>query len=175
MDQIEIPWLLLTIICAALVIQTARLRLGGVRARHRARKRALHGLAGERVAETILEGLGHRILDRQPMGQVEVWVDGQPLIVEVRGDLLTRYRGRRYLVEVKTGTKAPRITHAPTRRQLLEYERAFEVHALLLVNADEGTVQEISFTPPAAQRASRRWRWALAAAVAATGIAVWLR
>ncbi len=172
MDQIEIPWVLLTIICAALLVQTARLRLQDSRPRRRSRKRALHAVAGEREAEGLLEGLGHRIVARQPKAEVRVWVDGEPLTVEVRGDLLTQRRGRRYLAEVKTGQKAPRITHGPTRRQLLEYERAFDVHGLLLVDADRKTVREIAFAAPKARAITglRFGLWLLGAAAVAAAL-----
>jgi len=176
-DQIEIPWVLLTIICAALLVQTARLRLHDARPRRRSRKRALHAIAGEREAEGLLEGLGHRIVARQPKAEVRLWVDGEPLTVEVRGDLLTQRRGRRYLAEVKTGEKAPRITHGPTRRQLLEYERAFDVHGLLLVDADRRTVREIAFAPPNARGIAglRLGFWLLGAAAVAAALTAVLR
>ena len=148
MDQIEIPWLLPVIIAAIAALQTVRLRLSAARPGHRARMRSRHAIAGERSAEKLLERLGYRIEARQPRAEVCVWVDGAPLTLEVRGDLLARRQRRRYLVEVKTGTKAPRITHGPTRRQLLEYRYAFDAEGLLLVDADRGTVQEIAFEAP---------------------------
>jgi hypothetical protein len=57
------------------------------------------------------------------------------------------------VAEVKTGTQAPRFEHADTRRQLLEYQLAFEVDSVLLVDVEAGEVREVSF--PLAHKARR--------------------
>jgi hypothetical protein len=46
---------------------------------------------------------------------------------------------------VKTGRQAPRLGHADTRRQMLEYQLAFEVPGVLLVDAESGRVREVRF------------------------------
>jgi hypothetical protein len=53
------------------------------------------------------------------------------------------HRGRRYIAEVKTGRLAPRLSHGPTRRQLLEYRAAFDVHGVVLVDADAGSIVHV--------------------------------
>jgi len=150
-DQIEIPWVLLAIISSLAALQTIRLRYERGRGVRRARARTRHAIAGEHSAEKLLKAAGFRIAQRQPGATVQIWVDGDPLVIAVRGDLLVRRRGRLYLAEVKTGDKAPRITHGPTRRQLLEYRYAFDVDGLLLVDADGGTIREIAFEKPRSQ------------------------
>jgi hypothetical protein len=64
------------------------------------------------------------------------------------------------VAEVKTGTLAPRIETATTRRQLLEYRVAFAVDGVLLVDADAGTVRRVEFPLPLA-RPARRAAWLL--------------
>jgi hypothetical protein len=154
----QIPWLAaVAIIGAIAMVQTLRLtHLRGAPSR-RAQRRSRRAVAGETEAERLLEKAGFRIAARQPRSRVRVWVDREPLDVEVRGDLLVEKGRRTYLAEVKTGTRAPRITHGPTRRQLLEYRHAFEIDGLLLVDADRGVVREISFTAPAARRGLLGW------------------
>ena len=72
-------------------------------------------------------------------------VDGEPVDVRVRADLLVARDGLRYVAEVKTGGQAPDPTYPPTRRQLLEYMLVFEPDGLLLVNPDEGTITEAEY------------------------------
>jgi hypothetical protein len=148
-DQMQIPWLaVVAIIGAIAAVQTLRLTLLRGAPSRRARARSRRAVAGESQAERLLEKAGFRIAARQPRSQVRVWVDREPLDVEVRGDLLVQKGRRFYLAEVKTGTRAPCITHGPTRRQLLEYSHAFDVDGLLLVDADQGTIRRITFSEP---------------------------
>src|SRR5207253_47533 len=68
----------------------------------------------------------------------------------VRADYLVERAGRRFVAEVKTGEQAPRLEMRATRRQLLEYCCAFAVDGVLLVDADAGTVEPVTFELPRA-------------------------
>lgn len=106
-------------------------------------RRRRRGRQGEIEAERLLSQRGYRVLRRQPSRVLRYTLDGVPVDVTVRADLLVRRAGRRYLAEVKTGRRAPRLETAETRRQLLEYEHAFDVQGVLLVDADAGRVQRV--------------------------------
>ncbi len=88
----------------------------------------------------MLERAGYRVLERQTRGSWTVYADGEPVEVGLRADLLVARGGRRYVAEVKTGKLAPRLDHAATRRQLLEYRMVFGVDGVLLVDAEAGRV-----------------------------------
>ncbi len=105
-----------------------------------ARARARHAFDGERRAEPMLRRAGYDVIDRQVRGRWVVYADGTPLEIGLRADLLVVRDGRRYVAEVKTGRLAPRLDHAPTRRQLLEYRMAFGVDGVLLVDAESNKV-----------------------------------
>ncbi|MFK7989150.1 MAG: PD-(D/E)XK nuclease family protein [Sandaracinaceae bacterium] len=113
-------------------------------------RRRRRGRQGEQEAERLLQKRGYRVLRRQPTRVLRYTLDGAAVDVTVRADLLAERGGRRFLVEVKTGRTAPRLKTAETRRQLLEYAHAFDVHGVLLVNADAGTVHRIGL--PARRR-----------------------
>jgi hypothetical protein len=100
---------------------------------------------GERRAERLLEGLGYRVEARQASLVWHPEVDGEPYEIEVRADLIVSRAGRRYVAEVKTGAVAPDVRHAPTRRQLLEYQHAYRTDGVLLVAPETGTVREVLF------------------------------
>jgi len=115
--------------------RSARRRIAGNRRR---------GRRGEARALRLLERAGYRILARQVEATVRLRVDGRRVTYTIRADALVRRGLRRYLVEVKTGAAAT-PAHPATRRQLLEYARAFGCRRLLLVDADRARILRIEF------------------------------
>ena len=152
-------------LATALVVLVARRTARAWSARRRGRLAA----RGEREAEALLEAHGYRIEARQATGAMALEVDGARETAEVRCDLLVTRRGRRFVAEVKTGRLAPRLDHAPTRRQLLEYRLAFGVDGVILVDAGTGRVRQVSFP---ALRAPLPVAW-LAAAAGLGAVAAW--
>jgi hypothetical protein len=156
----RVAWWITAIVALLALIQTwrvARLRTLGSR---RAKTRGRRARDAEHDAAPLLEALGYAVLERQPRASLTLLVDGEPVVVSVRGDLMVRHRGRKLLAEVKDGDLAPRITHGPTRRQLLEYRIAFDVDGVLLVDPARGRVAEIDLPVPEhaeARGARRAW------------------
>ncbi len=98
----------------------------------------------EVAAERLLERLGFVVEDRQVHGTFDLLVDGAPVEVSCRADLVVRRRRRRFIAEVKTGRGAD-PAHPDTRRQLLEYQLAFAVDGVLLVDMEGRRVMEVGF------------------------------
>ncbi len=94
------------------------------------------------------------MLGRQVPGSWTVLADGEPVTFGLRADYLVVRDDRRYIAEVKTGRVAPRLSHGPTRRQLLEYSAAFDVCGVILVDADADTLThvEVDFSAHSARR-----------------------
>jgi hypothetical protein len=138
---------------AAALVQTVRLWLGRALAARRLKTRAAEASRGEARAEALVAAHGFKVLGRQVTRTWNVAVSGRCVEVRLFADLVVQRRGRRYVAEVKTGAVAPRIDHAPTRRQLLEYRIAFDVDGVLLVDATASTVHEIEFALPPPRRA----------------------
>src|SRR5262249_47183429 len=137
---------------------------------------------GEIAAERLLAAQGYLVLGRQVARAWTVLLDpGGPVCVHLRADLLVEKGRRRFVAEVKTGTVAPRIESPPTRRPLLEYRLAFDVDGGVLVDADTGSIREVSFALPglAARAVPSRSIWLLVGlvlgAVVATSLADRLR
>lgn len=142
---------------------------GWVRGHHR-RRRFARAAAGEREAVSLLEVHGFVIEGAQVAAEYALEVDGAPVVASVRADYIVRAGGRRWVAEVKTGRAAPSLATATTRRQLLEYQHAFGVAGVLLVDADARTVQCVDFRTPA-----RRPVTALVfAAAVVAAIAAWI-
>lgn len=119
-------------------------RLARRRDRRRRERRARRAVAGEHESQALLEAAGYRVLDRQVRGELTLWIDGAPIAFEVRADFVVERGGQRFVAEVKTGELAPRIDYAPTRRQLIEYLLAYQVSGVILVDADTGTLTDVS-------------------------------
>lgn len=137
--------LLLLVTCVLLAVAVfawwwERTRLG-----RRSRARIVVAQRGEGDAIALLEGKGFHVLDRQVTIRWTLYVDGAPVEVTSRADLLVGDGDGTYVAEVKTGGVAPDPTHPATRRQLLEYQHAFAVDGVLLVDMAEGVVREVAF------------------------------
>jgi len=159
------------VLVLALVLLGAKLESMWRKARERARGRAAvkRGLLAEREAEDFLKAQGYTLVERHTPGSYGLVVDGEPQVVQLKADYLLEKAGKRIVAEVKTG-KAVKIDHPETRRQMLEYQLAFGVESLLLVDMEARTARVVRFPLPKkpapapasspaakAQRASRRW------------------
>lgn len=151
-----IPWLLLIgVVATVIAVEASRVGAGRWWRRRVSRRRLRRARDGEVAAEALLEDLGYRVLERQPRRSFSFEIDGRPLVIELRADLLVALKGRRLVAEVKTGATAPRIETKSTRRQLLEYRIAYrDVDGVLLVDPEAREVHEIGFP---LQARSKRW------------------
>lgn len=152
------PLLLLLLLAATVIIFVQSWRLRRERAIARANEaataregdrraaahaRSVRAVGGEKGALSLLERGGYAVLDRQVPGSWTVRANGEKVTFGLRADYLVAREGRRYIAEVKTGRLAPRLSHGPTRRQLLEYSAAFDVHGVILVDADAETITHV--------------------------------
>lgn len=114
------------------------------------RRRAARAQRAERDAASLLEASGFCVLGRQQRQRWGLEVDGRAVEFTLIADYLVERDGRRWVAEVKTGERALDLRHGPTRRQLLEYQRAFGVDGVLLVDAEGRSVQRVEFLEPRA-------------------------
>ncbi|MEL6349652.1 MAG: hypothetical protein AAFV53_41495 [Myxococcota bacterium] len=109
------------------------------------RRRNRQAFRGESQAEQLLNRRGFDLLERQVKGHWTIYIDEEPVEIEVRADLLVEREGLLYIAEVKTGRLAPDPTFPPTRRQLLEYQLAFDVDGVILVDVAASAVIHLDF------------------------------
>jgi len=142
------------------------------------RRRAARAQRAERDAASLLEASGFAVLARQQRQRWALDVDGRALEFTLIADYLVERGGQRWVAEVKTGERALDLRHGPTRRQLLEYQQAFGVAGVLLVDAEGQSLQRVSFVEPrlAAEGAPRASRLVVFAAGLLSGLALalWL-
>ncbi len=99
----------------------------------------------ERGALPFLEAQGFFIEAVQARTHYRLLVDGEPEDIELRVDFIVRKQGRRFAADVKTGNEAPRVRNPATRRQLLEYQLAYQVDGVLLVDMEARAVRCVQF------------------------------
>ncbi len=139
--------------------------------RRRILSRVARAGGGEKEAAIYLQDAGFIVLGTQVASTYTLTVDERPMDIDVRADLVVEKGARRFVVEVKTGKLAPRLDTPATRRQLLEYQLAFEVDGVLLFDAEARALRAISF-PERAARSSRGKSGWLVLAIAALAVAL---
>ncbi len=129
----------------------ARRRARSAASQH-AVNRAARAQAGESRSEDQLTNAGFVILQRQAHAIWAPRINGVAEPFELRADFLVQdIESQEILVaEVKTGDLAPELSTAATRRQLLEYQLAFGVAAVLLVWPERQQLFRVEFPMPIA-------------------------
>ncbi len=112
--------------------------------RRRMKRRFRRAKLAEERAEELLERAGFKVLESQPEYQVRLQVGWQEHRASIRPDFLVRRRGRRFIVEVKSGRSAPDPLNRHTRRQLREYWAVLPFPVLLL-DAETGVLRGVDF------------------------------
>lgn len=110
-----------------------------------ARRRARIALHGQRDAAGVLTAHGYEIIAGQTRHQLVYQVERNAYVATLQCDYVVRRDGELWIAEVKTGRAAPQLSTAATRRQLLEYQVAFGVPGIVLVDMEQGTCAEVRF------------------------------
>lgn len=136
---------LVVVLLFLLALQSLRLMwLRGQAARRMNKNRRL-GHRGEQQAKKILIRAGYTIIEEQVQTTYALLVDQKPITARLRADLLVSKAGRQYIAEIKAGEQSAKVTRRETRRQLFEYQWAFNVDGLLLVDAQAERIIEVQF------------------------------
>jgi hypothetical protein len=135
-------------LAGALVMLLAVAVLAALRRRWRsarARRRARIAVAAESAGERLLVRHGYAIRERQVRVVWAPLLDGEPVPTELRVDVIVEKDGEVLAAEIKSGSEAPRLETAATRRQLLEYRVAFAVDGVLLVEPAANSIRRVDF------------------------------
>lgn len=114
--------------------------------RFKIRKRLRRAKKSEIRAINLLEKHGFEIVDVQKTEDYKLIVDNKTYNVTVKADMIARKNNKIYVVEVKSGKKAPSFKNIATRRQLLEYYLVYNPDGLILVDMEKRKIQNIDFS-----------------------------
>jgi len=133
-------WIVVVIIIMLLGFQLRKTLLSW-----KMKKRVRKSKKAEHKAKKILEQAGYTILETQKRRPIITYLDGKPFKNWLQVDCMVQKSGKTFVVEVKTGTEATKITNSATRRQLLEYYFTYRPDGILLVDMEYGKIQEVKF------------------------------
>lgn len=143
----------LALVSGVLLIAWLTRRFDSALDQKRRKRRAKRAQRGEARGRVLLERAGYSVVGEQVRSTTNYFVDGERHSAVVVADFIAKKWGRRYVAEVKTGKESGADSPA-TRRQLLEYQRVFNVDSLLLVNGRSQSIREIRFE---SRHSTRLW------------------
>lgn len=111
----------------------------------RLKKRFKKASDAELKAKEFLKQKGFTILEAQKEFRYEILENRVPITIKLKVDFLVSKNGYSYVVEVKSGNQVNKITHSATRRQILEYQNAIDVHGVYLLDMTNQELKQIEF------------------------------
>ena len=111
----------------------------------KARRRLKRGIKKEKEAYKVLKKLGYKIVGNNIKYQYSLQINQDFINIGLEIDYLVQKKGKTYIIEVKSGESATKITNSSTRRQILEYSLFIKNDGILLLDMEKEDLQEIIF------------------------------
>ncbi len=109
------------------------------------KKRFERGLILEDEAKIFLAKKGYKVIAEQAEFYHQYEVDGVSHKSLIKPDYIVSRKGKKYIVEVKSGKSAISIANSSTRRQILEYDFVIENDGIFLLDMEHEKLQSIRF------------------------------
>jgi Holliday junction resolvase-like predicted endonuclease len=111
----------------------------------KSRRRLKRGIQKEKEAYKVLKKLGYKIIGNNIKYSYPLQVNEDSINVNLEIDYLVEKKGKSYIIEVKSGESASKITNSSTRRQILEYSQFIKNDGIFLLDMEQEILQEIIF------------------------------
>ena len=144
-EGMSIEFYLLGVVVIVLGIVILRIKLKQFAKHLRYKKRIKRGEQGEKEAEKYLKKCGFKILESQKEYKYTLRENGNEVEIPLVLDFVVSKNNKEYIIEVKTGSSAPNIKNAYTRRQVLEYYCALGFDGIYLLDIDTKDLKKIEF------------------------------
>ncbi|TAJ08211.1 hypothetical protein DMA11_21350 [Marinilabiliaceae bacterium JC017] len=172
-NQNHIIFLLLTLIIVALAYLIIKHQVKTYFQERKVRKRIERGNRLELKAKNFLKSKGYSIIDYQSTYQHKYMEDGKVQFADIQPDYIVKKNGKKYIVEVKSGTQAISARNQSTRRQLLEYDYAVENDGIFLLDMENRQLKLIQFKSKMEKRSGRLLKAVIIAAIIGMAIPYW--
>lgn len=169
----HIIFLLLTITIIALAVLIIKYKVKAFLQERKVRKRFERGNRLELQAKNFLKNKGYTIIDYQSTYKHQFIEDGEVQCVEIQPDYIVKKNGKKYIVEVKSGSQAISARNKSTRRQLLEYDYVVENDGVFLLDMENRQLKLIRFKSKAQKRSGRLLKVAIITAIIGLAIPYW--
>ncbi len=127
----------------------AKFKYNDYRKKQKQMKRFERGNMLEKQAKSFLENKGYRIVSEQKEYTHNYLVNGENRSSKLKVDYVVESKGKRYIVEVKSGTSAISLNNSGSRRQLLEYDFVIENDGVFLLDMENEIMQFVKFSTKA--------------------------
>lgn len=172
-NQNHIIFLLLAIIIMALAFLIIRYKLNEYFKQRKVKKRFERGNKLELQAKSFLKSKGFTMVDYQSTYEHKYMVDGEVQYAEIKPDYIVKKNGKKYIVEVKSGTTAISARNRSTRRQLLEYDYVVENDGVFLLDMENRDLKLIQFKSKAEKRTGKFVKVLIIVAIIGIAIPYW--
>lgn len=119
----------------------------------RRRKRLKRGVKKEQEAYKVLEKLGFKVIGQNVRYNYSLLENSIDTEITLEIDYLVKKGKKKFIIEVKSGNSATRITNSSTRRQILEYSMYIPNDGIYLLDMENEQLFEINF-PASINKAS---------------------
>ncbi len=172
-NQNHIVFSILAIIIVVLIFLLLRYKTIAFLKERKVKKRFERGNKLELQAKSFLKSKGYTVVDYQSTYQHKYRVDGVTYTSEIEPDYIVKKKGKKYIVEVKSGTSAISVRNRNTRRQLLEYDYVVENDGVFLLDMENRNLQLIEFKPKGEKRANKLIKAIIILAIIGIAIPYW--
>ncbi|RUA24575.1 MAG: hypothetical protein DSY76_07685 [Bacteroidetes bacterium] len=145
LSEMSYQSIILLFVIAVLIILLLKYKYKEYSKIRKQKKRFARGLVLENEARSFLEKKGYKVIAEQPEFYHEYEVDGVSHKSLIKPDYIVSRKGKKYIVEVKSGKSAILISNSATRRQILEYDFVIENDGIFLLDMENKKLQNIQF------------------------------
>jgi|GEM_PF-2054732 len=150
MSHIERILFLVAVVILLLIV--VRLKYREYSKKRQQKKRFQRGDMLEAQAKSLLEKKGYFITDEQAIFFHNYKVNGELKRSKLIVDYIAERKGKKYIVEVKSGKSAISLKDKNSRRQLLEYDFVIENDGVVLLDMENRNMQLVEFQPKAEKK-----------------------
>ena len=98
--------------------------------------------------EKLLRRSGFQILGKNQKESIIIQIDGKDHLGTLEADYTVKKGKKNFVVVVRKGEGVFDPTEPVFRRKLMEYNRVFNLHSILLVDPESEEIQQVSFKFP---------------------------
>ena len=172
-NQNHIIFLLLAAIIITLFFFITKYKLKEYYKARKVKKRFERGNKLELQAKKFLKSKGYSIIDYQNTYEHQYKVNGEIQSADIQPDYIVKKNGKKYIVEVKSGSTAINASNRSTRRQLLEYDYVVENDGVFLLDMENQELKLIQFKSKAEKRSGKLLKVIIIVAILGISIPYW--
>ncbi|WP_143300688.1 hypothetical protein [uncultured Carboxylicivirga sp.] len=169
----HIIYLLLALIILSLSFIILKYKISQYLKERKVKKRFERGNNLELAAKRFLKSEGYTIVDYQSTYEHRYLEDGEVQVADIQPDYIVKKNGKKYIVEVKSGSSAISARNRNTRRQLLEYDYVVENDGVFLLDMENRELKLIQFKSKADKRSNKLLKAVIVIAIIGIAIPYW--